>query len=800
MEASIEIVFLLGYNSRESEEQSAGDPALRKSKGSFFRNSLILILLIASIPGLVTGLAIYWTVTGKIESELQRLHHKNIVQQEKNVEAQFATLELTFSHWAYDPNLSTKLKELSFASGYDQVQELYRTLLIIEGSSSLIGRAQLYLTSPKPVVVRQEGYSFVNDKDLYAQYSELLKSEKTIFWLDASRLPDGRNTAGNTTLALVNKLSNGSYEPYGMLIATLNPERLEEQLNTLNPYGEGSTLLMSGDGQWNISSEGQHTPLDQALETEYRSREGKESSFLFTYNKTVYSVSSSQFTRLGKTWVLLSAAPLSSITSPVLLISKVILLVSVAGLAFALILSWFASRRIYSPMDRLFRKLLGDWNRDGDAGLGHRNEFEWIEMKWDSLTNESVSLRSKLDQQLPMLREGFLMQLVQGYLYALSESEILERLKQFGLDAEEKQVGAMVVEFRGLNSPEARFSRGDEELVAFAVGNIAKELGHNLHISSETLNFHDSTLGLFVLLPRELSQQDAKALMHDYGSEMIRIIENILKLKAVVALGHTTFEISRVPYLFEETRQLLNYRELNGNKELIEVGELNKTPAQLEFPYNFLLEKEIIHSIRMGAGEEAVSLIRQFMNELTAAGVKKLIVLQSMYQLVGSIQHAMLQSGLNPVVLFEGTNLYQELTQLQEPEELLNWMAKRVVGTYVQELMGRQGIQQQQFVEGVLAYIQENYRTDLSLESCADRFGTTPYTLSRAIKQVTGINFIDYLTNLRIGQAKELLRTTTLKINEIADQVGYQHTYFNRIFKKIEGIPPSQYREMAQKE
>lgn len=767
---------------------------MRKHRGTFYRNSLIVILLIASIPGLVTGLAIYWTVTGRIESELQRLHHNKIVQQEKNVEAQFATLEMTFAHWAFDPNLGSKLKELDFVSKYDQVQELYRTLLIIEGSSSLLKQAELYLTNPTPVLLNKEGYVFRSDTRDLKRYEEMMGRDKTIFWLHTPGSSDPGREA-HTTLTLINKLAYASSQPYGLLAATLDPVRLEELLQTLNPYGEGSTLLLSGDGDWSVSSGGRVSEFDRALEQEYKRRGGREGTFLFTFKKSDYSVSASVFTRLGKDWVILSAAPMTGITSPVLFISKVITFLSIGGLLLALTLSWFASNRLYSPMDRLFRKLTGDGNRD--AG---RNEFEWIEMRWDTLTKEKESLRHTLDRNLPLLREGFLMQLVQGYLFALPDQEVKERLQHFGMPVDGRPMASMVVEIRGLSRPESRFSRGDEELVAFSVGNIAKELAANMDMNCEVLNYHDSTLGLFLLLPQEQAEEQDKQALRDYAQELLRILETVLKLQATVVIGHTTGQISHVPYLFEEARHLLDFRDLNDTKGIIEAGQLNQSTAQLDYPYNFLLEKEIIHSLRMGSGDEAVSLIRQFVNELMAAGLKKLVIQQGMNQLLGSIQHAMLQSGVNPITLFEGINLYQELNQLQEPDEMLDWMEKRVIGSYMKELMGRQGIQLQQFVEGVLVYIQDHYRTDLSLESCADRFGTTPYTLSRAIKQVTGINFIDYVTNLRMEQAKELLRTTTLKINEIAEQVGYQPTYFNRIFKKVEGVPPSQYREMAQRE
>ncbi|UUZ84507.1 helix-turn-helix transcriptional regulator [Paenibacillus sp. P26] len=216
----------------------------------------------------------------------------------------------------------------------------------------------------------------------------------------------------------------------------------------------------------------------------------------------------------------------------------------------------------------------------------------------------------------------------------------------------------------------------------------------------------------------------------------------------------------------------------------------------MEGDYPFTLEKEIIHAIRNGLETEAVELIGQFMKELSQSGSTELAVQQGMLQLLGSIRYTVLQSGMNPVQLFGGVNLYERLGQIKEPEEMLAWFQRKVVSVFVQELISRQDFHLKQMVEKVVLHLRENYMTMLSLDSCAELFGTSPYTLSRAFKQITGINFIDYLTNIRIDSAKTLLRESDLKINEVAERVGYQHTYFNRIFKKYEGITPSQYREM----
>jgi YesN/AraC family two-component response regulator len=308
------------------------------------------------------------------------------------------------------------------------------------------------------------------------------------------------------------------------------------------------------------------------------------------------------------------------------------------------------------------------------------------------------------------------------------------------------------------------------------------------------------TLSLFLTFPGELGSAECRSLMRSFGEGLIRIVGSILKLQVVVVLGHTTNQLNHISYIFEEARQSINYLDVGVKNELVDVEQLNKTSAQREFTYNFSLEKEIIHALRLGSEEEAMMLIRQFMTDLLQAGFKKLIMQQGMTQLLGSMLHAMLQSGMNPIVLFEGANLYDELNQLHEPDEMLNWFQTRVVGTFVQELISKQDFHLKQVVEKVIMHIRDHYKSDLSLESCADQFGTSPYTLSRAFKQVTGINFIDYVTNLRIGMAKELLQSTQLKMIEIAEKVGYQHTYFNRIFKKVEGVTPSQYRERFQKE
>ena len=93
-------------------------------------------------------------------------------------------------------------------------------------------------------------------------------------------------------------------------------------------------------------------------------------------------------------------------------------------------------------------------------------------------------------------------------------------------------------------------------------------------------------------------------------------------------------------------------------------------------------------------------------------------------------------------------------------------------------------------------YVDQHYAdSDLSLGTTARAVGVSPNHLSTVFKEKHGIGFSDYVTDVRIRQAKRLLTTTDLRTSEIGERVGYQNmNYFGMLFKKMTGISPNRYR------
>jgi YesN/AraC family two-component response regulator len=129
--------------------------------------------------------------------------------------------------------------------------------------------------------------------------------------------------------------------------------------------------------------------------------------------------------------------------------------------------------------------------------------------------------------------------------------------------------------------------------------------------------------------------------------------------------------------------------------------------------------------------------------------------------------------------------------------------AKGLLSRYITALgqtLRERGRDMSPLVRDAVAYIKDNYRKDLSLTIMAKKLRVNPSYLSRLLKQETGRNFVDILSGVRIGAAKQLLDRPNSRIMEVCEEVGYgDYTYFYQVFKRLEKMSPSEYKKKVKK-
>ena len=136
-----------------------------------------------------------------------------------------------------------------------------------------------------------------------------------------------------------------------------------------------------------------------------------------------------------------------------------------------------------------------------------------------------------------------------------------------------------------------------------------------------------------------------------------------------------------------------------------------------------------------------------------------------------------------------------QVMEMAEPSAMKTWFLEKVKES-CRNVLNKREEKSGSIIEMAKNYIKNNYHKDISLDDVSREVNISPYYFSKLFKETTGENFIEYLTNLRMDKAKELLETTECSMKEICVRTGYSDpNYFSRSFKKNVGVTPTVYKE-----
>ncbi len=122
----------------------------------------------------------------------------------------------------------------------------------------------------------------------------------------------------------------------------------------------------------------------------------------------------------------------------------------------------------------------------------------------------------------------------------------------------------------------------------------------------------------------------------------------------------------------------------------------------------------------------------------------------------------------------------------------IDWLK---ISLYNNEVKEKPVVKKERVITGITKYMQEHLSEDVSLHILSEEFHLNSQYISQLFKNEIGVNFLTYLTNIRMEHAKKLLLSSSLSIAEVSEQSGYgDYRVFTKVFKKSEGITPSQYR------
>ncbi|WP_025692665.1 response regulator transcription factor [Paenibacillus zanthoxyli] len=403
-------------------------------------------------------------------------------------------------------------------------------------------------------------------------------------------------------------------------------------------------------------------------------------------------------------------------------------------------------------------------------------------------------------KSLPVLREQFLSSLVSR---RLRPEEIAVKSREYGISLSGDWFQPSVISLDYIREPEASGpghpvslrGTGDRNLQLFAVLNIAEEICGK-HGFGRVFIHRDDLVMLSSRTGTDESEITGRTLA--ILEEIRQNVQRFLKLTVTIGAG----TVCRTPELlsrsFADALQALDYRLILGNNRVIWIEDVESRTSRPPV-YDEWSEQSLIRTVKLGTVQELEEIINELFGSLDGSQVIANEYRIFLLEIITSILRMAKESGGETNELFgSGIMSLMDMNKFNNMEDAKQWIIDICTRLMNHIALERQS-SYKQLVEQAKDFIKSHYQeTDISIGKVCQHLHISTGYFSSIFKKETKMTFVNYLLQIRLEAAKELLRTTELKAFEIAEKIGFADpNYFSFCFRKKFGQSPKEYKNGA---
>jgi two-component system response regulator YesN len=395
---------------------------------------------------------------------------------------------------------------------------------------------------------------------------------------------------------------------------------------------------------------------------------------------------------------------------------------------------------------------------------------------------------------LSAMRDQLLRRLVHG---AVSRREFEEQRTLVGWRPGEETFGCLVVEMDfvyGGGKDGGLLSEKDVELKRYAVRNICEEL-----TADDGFVFEDSEDRYGVLFFAGAAAKDPSALL-ELAGRIASSTAQFAKETVSVGVGGNADGFDAVPGAYRAAEEALDRKFLTGAGAVLSakdgVGTAAEDSGEAGGDELFRsIASHLLDAVRHFRREDAeASLARlwdAFRTSDVAAQRAKRVVIELFVQLARVVR----ETGASHELLFDRAfGDYETIMRVKTIEELRR-LTERKCEAVLATLASMKELRPNKVIEELKRIVAAQYKDNVSLRSVAQQIYMNPNYLGKLFKANAGMSFNDYLLQVRMEKAKELLLHSDMKVYEISQAVGYgELDWFYKRFKAYTGISASEFR------
>jgi two-component system response regulator YesN len=413
-----------------------------------------------------------------------------------------------------------------------------------------------------------------------------------------------------------------------------------------------------------------------------------------------------------------------------------------------------------------------------------------MKIKDEILTIESVWLKEHAKREESKRREESLLHLLTGK-HTQSAAADFDQELQLELDTENILIGVMKTELHEASTDSSGRVRNYTLYydIESAFNSFLAKSGSG-HIIKSIRPEHEYIL----LLPNSQSGKE----------KMIRLLTSFigellpqLGVRITIGLGGTPDKTHTIKRSYNEALFAVKERIMCGSGRVI---DYTKIPIKSDKP-NFNAETKLL--VRL-LEERKWNNVKEHIQFMFSHSLQKGILSNHthVYELFIEIYFVIKQfakgdlAGLQESpVMGSGEVITEIVGSFSHTDQMVDWLYQYTESACYHFKEG-QDATGKEIVYRVQKYIREFYSSDLTLNLVSEKYHINPIYFSRIFKTHIGESFNSYITRIRMEEAKNLMETTSLKMHDISEIVGYEDPkYFSKVFKKHFGVSPSLYTE-----
>lgn len=581
--------------------------------------------------------------------------------------------------------------------------------------------------------------------------------------------------------------------PYGCLILLISGDTLEDISKTVLTERQGSFFILDHDMMPLFKyTEGEERLNEQEVVDFIKNNKSNGNVHIASFSDKQYSIISipSEYNQWTYVIVMPSHQFMGKIDETRALFNVATVFIFLLGLLSAYA---FATGN-YKPLENLMNLVseIKSTKNTIASKVRHIDEFKIISGALNEVSEENTALRVKIRSKAGMLREQVLWKLLNGKVKSSEKLEGLCDLTPIRLDF--PYFAVMIVMIDDIQKLKKSNEKSSTELMKFSIINVIEELGEDIGYGYG-IELTDERFMAFILNLKENCAKESS--IRKIAVKAKEIFMQHFSLSITIGIGSIYSDVSMIRESFQEANRAIYYRMIKGSNNVIFYKDTKNNPNG-DYKYPVDLETSIVMAIKQGDIKKVEDEIEKLISYMIEQMLTPELVQLVFFGIINAIVKCMDEIGIEIKYSFVGDNDSTEGTFFETMDDLRERMldfCSQICASVEKERESKSF----EIRDRVFAIVREKYSdSTLCIESIADELGISASHLCRCFREQAGTSLMQYIDNVRMNEAKWLLRNTRLQLRDIISRTGYlNESSFIRKFKRMEGITPIQYRSIA---